>query len=244
MSAFSPPINLQDQRLLDAPLKNDTQANARFQRLVVNALLNTNITSLEFGDLAAEYGAYFEHIYKDLNNAVRSGNSPLSGFTIAEVLEIVRELRTGSLTRQEIAVQLRTLRPNTTPDEAVRAVNLAAGLLVPLNFVGVGGARVGHSIDWTPTEKLAEAITTKFSSLRDITTAALQQSHNNCQSCSSSQSFSKKFNARQIEYIAGFEIVWTSNLLNHLLLLDGEKKVKVYVFHQVKLLRLHQDLQM
>jgi hypothetical protein len=42
--------------------------------------------------------------------------------------------------------------------------------------------------------------------------------------------------------VAGFKIVWTSNLLDHLLVLDADEKVKVHIYHQVKLLQHQQEL--
>ncbi|KAF8862092.1 hypothetical protein BDZ45DRAFT_586101 [Acephala macrosclerotiorum] len=52
-------------------------------------------------------------------------------------------------------------------------------------------------------------------------------------------SFPRSFHARQFERIAGFEIVWTSNLADHLLVLDMDEKVKLHVFHQVRMLKHH-----
>ena len=47
------------------------------------------------------------------------------------------------------------------------------------------------------------------------------------------------FTAESIERIAGIEIRWTSNLANHLLLHDDD--TKLFLFHDVSILRLHQS---
>jgi len=39
--------------------------------------------------------------------------------------------------------------------------------------------------------------------------------------------------------VAGFDIIWTSNLLDHLLVQDEDEKLKVHVFHHVKVLENH-----
>jgi len=45
-----------------------------------------------------------------------------------------------------------------------------------------------------------------------------------------------------LKFMTGFNIIWTNNLLDHLLVLDDEVGVTAYIFHQVKVLELHQNL--
>jgi hypothetical protein len=51
----------------------------------------------------------------------------------------------------------------------------------------------------------------------------------------------KRFNAKDFEYSAGFEIIWTSDLADHLLVLDMDDQIKVHIFHHLRV--LHQHLQ-
>lgn len=55
--------------------------------------------------------------------------------------------------------------------------------------------------------------------------------------------FSRSFSAHKLAHIAGFEIVWTSNLLDHLRLDDANEKIRVHIFHQTRLLDRLRSLQ-
>lgn len=75
--------------------------------------------------------------------------------------------------------------------------------------------------------------------------SSMNHGHSTCSRCLSSDSsirFPKSFTARQLEHVAGIKIIWTSNLLDHLLILDDDERVKVHIFHQVTLLENNQKL--
>jgi hypothetical protein len=48
------------------------------------------------------------------------------------------------------------------------------------------------------------------------------------------------FNGRNLERIAGLQLVWTDNLIDHLRLIDGESKVEI--FHHASFLKAQSDL--
>jgi hypothetical protein len=107
--------------------------------------------------------------------------------------------------------------------------------LVPLNFKSVGGARRGAVVSWENDDCLAQTVTKGVMMMANGSLA----SQNSCPSCNSVWTFSKSFNARQLTRLAGFDIIWTSNLLDHLLVQDEDEKLKVHVFHHVKVLENH-----
>jgi hypothetical protein len=174
-------------------------------------------------------------------NATCTGNSQISGFTHEQVLTIVKELRAGSKSQEQVLANLHMLGESTPQAEAERAINLAASLLVPLNKRGAGGARRGETVNWATSETLQHVISPKIVALLGATEAALKSSPSSCTNCNLSSSFPKSFNVRQIKHVTGFNIVWTSNLLDHLLVLDADEKVKVHIYHQVQWLRHHQE---
>lgn len=68
---------------------------------------------------------------------------------------------------------------------------------------------------------------------RDASGSSLQ-SHNESQSTPTIK-FPRNFSAYKLAHSAGFEIVWTSNLLGHLRINEENEKLRVHVFHQVTL---------
>ncbi len=231
-------IPLRPRNVLDVSLKR-TPPDANFKRAAINKIWSTHLNLADFSEEA--YSAYFHHTYQGLCNAACTGSSQIPNFTHEQVLTIVTKLRAGSHSQDQIVAELQRLRENTPPAEAERAVNLAASLLLPLNFRGAGGVRRGETVNWATTESLEHVINPKIAVLLTATESALKSSLSGCKNCDLSLRFPTSFNARQLKYVAGFEIVWTSNLLDHLLVLDADEKVKVYIYHQVKLLRHHRE---
>lgn len=233
-------IPLRPRNVLDVSLKKTPQ-DANFKRAVINKIWSTDLSLADFKDQEETYSAYFCHTYQDLCNSACTGNSQISSFSHEQVSTIVKELRAGSQSQEQVLANLHKLREQTCQAEAERVVNLAASLLVPLNFSGVGGARRGERVNWATTESLQHVIAPRFAALLSATETALKSPQSSCTSCNLSLRFPKSFTARQIKHVAGFEIVWTSNLLDHLLVLDADEKVKIHIYHQVKLLRYHQE---
>jgi hypothetical protein len=188
----------------------------------------------EYGDHQKDYNSYFSHIYQDLTVAACSGDSQIPDFTHEKILEIVRRLKYQALTKSE-AIQSFPTRGCHDTARVERAVNLAAGLLVPLNFKSAGGARRGAVVLWEAGQTLHQMVEKEMRDLVNITNSF----HSTCTSCDSTWNFQTSFNARQLVRIAGFEIIWTSNLLDHLLLQDGDESLKLHIFHQVKILESH-----
>jgi hypothetical protein len=114
------------------------------------------------------------------------------------------------------------------------AVNLAAGLLVPLNFKSAGGARRGEVVVWHDNDTIKDTILKRIEAISRKPCSSREA----CIRCDQSgyERYGKKFNVRQLARIAGFEIIWTSNLVDHLLLQDEDDNVKVHIFHQLKVL--------
>ncbi|KUJ21226.1 uncharacterized protein LY89DRAFT_770466 [Mollisia scopiformis] len=185
-----------------------------------------------------EYRSYFVHIYKELTAAACSGDSQIPDLTHKQILEIVQQLKVHPCTKSEAQDFFRSASNNNDAQRIERAVILAAGLLVPLNFKAGGGARRGATVSWENNDTLSQMAEKEFAARLQTSSAARTK----CPSCNRVTKFPRSFNARQLTRIAGFEIIWTNNLLDHLLLEDDDGTLKVYIFHQAKILEHHLSL--
>jgi hypothetical protein len=212
-----------------------TPTTSAFSRAVIREIWNHDLTADEYQEYCKLYESYFTHIYQDLSTAACSGDTQIPDFNHEQILEIVRTLKSQPCTKLEAAQFFQRSTGCTDAGRIDRAINLASGFLVPLNFKSVGGARRGAVVSWENDDCLAQTVTKGVMMMANGSLA----SQNSCASCNSVWAFSKSFNARQLTRLAGFDIIWTSNLLDHLLIQDEDEKLKVHVFHHVKVLENH-----
>jgi hypothetical protein len=195
-----------------------TPTTSAFSRAVIREIWNHDLTADEYQEYRKLYESYFTHIYQDLSTAACSGDTQIPDFTHEQILEIVRTLKSQPCTKLEAAQFFQRSTGCTDAGRIDRAINLASGFLVPLNFKSVGGARRGAVVSWGNDDCLAQTVTKGVMMMANGSLA----SQNSCASCNSVWAFSKSFNARQLTRLAGFDIIWTSNLLDHLLIQDED----------------------
>ena len=212
-----------------------TPTTAAFSCLVIREICNHDFTPPQYREYRKLYESYFAHIYQELSTAACSGDSQLPDFTHHQILEAVRNLKSQPWTKLEAARAFCLSTGCTDADRVAKAITLAAGLLVPLNFKSVGGARRGEVVSWEDGDSLSQTLEKRIISMVNES----MTSYNGCTFCDSIWTFSKTFNARKLSRVTGFEIIWTSNLLDHLLVQDDDEKVKIHIFHHVKVLENH-----
>jgi hypothetical protein len=234
---------LQHNLCLQARLP-ETPETPDFREAVINKLWGTQYNS------AAADSPYFHHVYQVLcYNACREDqDTQLTGQVSHEdILNIVIRLMDPAVHPRFV---LETLGGRTPITE--RSVRLAAGLLLPLNFELKAGRRLGQSILWDLETPLGDVVESKLLSLSPRTTC-LQGT--TCLSCGDHMvlaprdavnqakdegldtvalTFPRSFSAYKLDHIAGFEIVWTSNLLDHLRIDDATENFRVHIFHLTK----------
>jgi hypothetical protein len=171
-----------------------TPLDANFKRAAINKIWTTNLNLVDFQYEEEAYSAYFRHIYQDLCNAACTGNSQISTFTHEQVLTIVKNLRAGPQSQDQILAELHRSRKYVPQAEAERAVNLAASLLLPLSFRGAGGFRRGETVNWATMETLEHVINSKTAALLSDTEIALKSPQSSCKNCNPSLRFPKSFN--------------------------------------------------
>jgi hypothetical protein len=237
---------LQSGTMLDSKL-SVLDVTREFQAAVVSKLWSTQHAQYEYSpDLD---GSYFHHIYEELcKNACGQDQDVQLATRVShdDILNIAIQLKDVN-TRPEIL--LASLGGRTVFTE--RCLRLAAGMMLPFHFDGAGGKRLGKSILWDLETPLTDCINDK---LRALLPRTLLPDVPSCQTCGDpisqqpleeaqclnfehgSSRFSYGFSAQKLAYVAGFEVVWTSNLLDHLRIDDVDEKLRVYIFHHVTLL--------
>lgn len=208
-----------------------------FFRAVIREIWNDDLTAAEYREDKKAYESYFVHIFQDLIAVAGGGDSTVRDLEFEQLFEIVKKLKSQRWTQTELITKFHPISGVFDTAHTKTAINLAAGLLVPLNIRSVRGARRGEVVSWCESDTLSQMISKRI----EATSTRQCSSRETCTSCNRKgfERYGKNFNARQLARIAGFEIIWTSNLVDHLLLQDEDDNVKVHIFHQLKVLENH-----
>ncbi|CAM6000730.1 unnamed protein product [Sphagnum balticum] len=211
--------------------------NPIFFRDLIREIWNEELTAAEYREDKKDYESYIVHIFQELSTIAGGGDSIIRDLTFEHIFELVQKLKSQKWTHGELLADCYPVSGILDKIHTQAAVNLAAGLLVPLNFKSVGGARRGDVVSWQENHTLSDTISKRIQAITSRPCSSPQI----CTSCNQSgfENYGKNFNARQIARIAGFEIIWTSNFFDHLLLQDEDDSVKVHIFHQLKVLENH-----
>lgn len=212
---------------LKTPLRK-TPIHYIFRSAVIEQVWAINIGPIAYDEQKEAYEAYFHHVYQEQCDSARPGDHENSLWTHSEVLKLVKCLKLERFQNTPVSQLPKML--DTTALATERVVKLAASLFLPLHIGGIGGARRGATVTWLSDESLSNVLHKTFAQMESRTL------NSSCASCSAQTVFPRSFSARNLEYIAGFDIIWTSNLLDHLLVVDTDDKISVYIYHQVNFL--------
>ncbi len=135
-----------------------TPATAAFSCLVIREIWNHEFTPQQYREYRGLYESYFTHIFDELCMAACSGNSQIPNVTHIQILEVVRNLKSRFCTKEEAARNFSLSTGYTDEDLVTRAITLAAGLLIPLNFKSAGGARRGELVSWEDGDSLCQTL--------------------------------------------------------------------------------------
>jgi hypothetical protein len=219
------------QRLSSLP------SSASANQTILLRLWAPEVTAQNYDVLVKSPEAYMQHIYCDLCRIACAGSTQdFASYTHEELLGVCEDLRRPGWTFNDC---LAKLGPPTAEKE--RLIRLAASLLVPLNISGVGGVRAGKSVNWEQDQSLADLIVANIKLPRPPTHAP-QAGCTVCNSALVPVHLPTNLNAHNLEYLAGFEIIWTNVIIDHLKILEVDDKIKVYLYHQTSLLERHRSL--
>jgi hypothetical protein len=199
-------------------------STAQDRKLLVSALWVPAVADQEYALKIASYDAYLQHIYTDLCRVSCTGQNRLSAFTHEGLLEACHLLQAPAAT---LTTVLNSLGHHSPKYE--RLVRVAASLLTSLNIQGGAEVRPGRSIPWTANQPLSELANSCIS-------PAPAPQHVGCLACNQAIPLPTSLTAYNLEFVAGFEIVWTSVISDHLKILEVDDKFQVYIFHLTVLL--------
>jgi len=185
------------------------------KRSIINSLWDRQISAAAFTEIASRTDAYFQH-YQTQCNLVRHGNECLTR-NHQDIIDIVRLLRAPGATREDIKSSLRSRLPElpleNVEDVLSNTIDLAVRLWLMVNIGDFRRILVpGRSLYWTQ------------GSLRDFITSEFCKQN----ILKERVKLEKLFNAHNLGRIAGIEIVWTSNLADHLRMQDDDTRVAVF----------------
>lgn len=235
--------------LRDIPTKRGPQ-RSNFRRAVVNNLWDKQYNLQQFSQVEIEYESYFELIYVKLCQAACEvhADASLEDTTNLDVLAVICTLRDAALLNKPPSQIC-----DTSTERGKCLVRLAAGLLLPIRFAGESRVFSGE-IDLDFDTPLKDLLKDHFTELLPAEPSVVCIPGDTCSTCgtvidashrigglgfasaddTSLMRFPRNFSAQQLEYIAGFKIGWTYNLLDHLRLIDTDNDLQLLLFHHVK----------
>ena len=206
------------------PILNDlltsTPISQHSRQAIIARIFNVELTNDSIG-LFDHLGAFFSDWYEEQCEAAAG---QVSVQTHEEILRIIGLLQSNDLSRCDISTKLQYEGSEESDVEAINAsIDLAARLWLTLSIGSLQRSLTpGSTLSWSHG-KLADTVIDVLSPKYKL---------------SDSVKFPKAFNAANLEKIAGIEVVWTSNLADHLCLKEDDTKVMLY--HQASFLELHE----
>lgn len=190
-------------------------------------LLNTiwdvhpKLTPTNFSHDPSLGNSYFEYYGEQCKNALHMTGLRAILRTHQDVINSLQEVKDHNLSRSNISNNLRAIHSHNLPDDPARqetllgeAMNLCVRLLI---MVDIG--EMTHS--FVPGQK---SLLWEDGLLRD-----LADDQFNLQPVIQERvKLDRIFNARNLERIAGLQIVWTSNLADHLRLMVDDTRIAIF----------------
>ncbi|CAO2655365.1 Nn.00g104290.m01.CDS01 [Neocucurbitaria sp. VM-36] len=169
------------------------------------------------------FGAYWKFYHRECERALHDGGRHVLARTHQDLLDVVAALKRGE-SRETIQLDLRKKLTKThdNEDELVdRSIDLAAGLWLMVDFGNTPYGFCGRrQLQWSG-QSFKDCVASGFDSTPWLGHKGVK--------------LQRVFNALNLDRIAGVEILPTSNLLDHLRLIDDD--TKLYVFHHASVLK-------
>lgn len=169
------------------------------------------------------FEAYWKFHHRECERALDDGGRHILARTHQDVLDVVAALKQGKL-RKDIQQDLRTklTKIHNNENQLIdRCIDLSASLWLMMDF---GNIQYGFSgrrqLQWKE-DSLVSCVASSFNSIPLLGSKGVK--------------LQRLFNARNLDQVAGVEILPTSNLLDHLRLTDDD--TKLYVFYHATFLK-------
>ncbi|KAG5792526.1 hypothetical protein H9Q69_008421 [Fusarium xylarioides] len=221
-----------DSSLLDLPLQQLTKTTIASEYWT-SQHQDQRLNSVDF-----DLQSFWTYYNKECARALHNGGRYVALRSHRDVVECIHKLKRGML-RHDIKEELRKklTAPHDNEDEMLdNSIDLAASLLMMISFCSFTYGFSGRShLHWS------------HGSLESFVSAYFDPG--GPQLGKENVKMEKIFTARNLCRIAGLDIVWTDNLVDHLRLTDDDRRV--HIFHHASFLyvqqqrfTLHQDLSM
>lgn len=220
--------NLAGQDLLSRPVAS-SELSLPIRQALANGIFQTTLTADDFASRDSGLQAWFSDWFEEQCEAAAT---QVSASTHNDLLQILNYLQSRGTfaSRADIADKLCTTSSATRPalglspddDRLNASLTLAARIWLSVSIDSLQRFTTpGYFVCWNRYQSLSEAVHKEFSSKAQTT---------------ESVKLPKVFTAANLEKIAGIQVQWTSNLADHLVLKDDDKKVML--FHQASFLEL------
>ncbi|GKT98176.1 hypothetical protein FLAG1_05365 [Fusarium langsethiae] len=172
--------------------------------------------------------SFWIYYNKECARALHNGGRYVALRSHRDVVNCVHKLKSGML-RHDIKEELREklTAPHDNEDEMLdNSIDLAASLLLMMSFCSFTYGFSGRShLRWS------------HGSLESFVSAYFDPGA--AQPAKDNVKMEKIFTARNLCRIAGLDIVWTDNLVDHLRLIDDDRRV--HIFHHASFLLIQQQ---
>lgn len=174
-----------------------------------------------------KYNKYFLYYAEQCRLALHDGGRHILARTRHDVIDIAVHLK-HLATRLQIREILRPKLPHPPPDDADKILDNTIYLTIRLLLmISIGGFQYGVShcsqLCWKDGT-LNEFVQQRFNPLQVLKGASIK--------------LEKIFNTRNLQRIAGIQVIWTDNLADHLSMRDDDTRVAI--FHYASFLK-HQQ---
>lgn len=211
-----------DSSLLDLPLPQLTKTTIASE-CWASRYQDPRLNSVDF-----DLQSFWTYYNKECARALHNGGRYVALRSHRDVVDCIRKLKSGMLRhdiKEELREKLTALHDNE--DEMLdNSIDLAASLLLMISFCSFAYGFSGRShLRWS------------HGSLESFVSAYFDPGA--AQLAKENVKMEKIFTARNLCRIAGLDIVWTDNLVDHLRLTDDDRRV--HVFHHASFLYVQQQ---
>lgn len=207
--------------VLDAPIAESTKA------ALETAFWDYEGAQLDLADMSLN--RYWSFYQSECAKALHEGGQHIATRTHQDIAECVRRLRSGQerhAVKNHLRSNLTTLHDNE--DEILEnSIDLAASVLLMMNFCSYSYGFSGRRwLNWNNDSSLRKLLGDFF--------------HDNCaEARKGTTNLEKIFTAHNLTRIAGLEVIWTDNMLDHLRLTDDDQRV--HMFHHASFLEVQKQ---
>uniref|UniRef100_A0A4E9E631 UDP-N-acetylglucosamine transferase subunit ALG14 n=1 Tax=Gibberella zeae TaxID=5518 RepID=A0A4E9E631_GIBZA len=211
-----------DSSLLDLPLPQLTKTT------ITSEYWASQHQAQRLNSVDVDLQSFWTYYNKECVRALHNGGRYVALRSHRDVVDCIHKLKSGML-RHDIKEELREklTAPHDNEDEMLdNSIDLAASLLLMMSFCSFAYGFSGRShLRWSHGS-LESFVAAYF----DPGTAHLAKEN---------VKMEKIFTARNLCRIAGLDVVWTDNLVDHLRLTDDDRRV--HVFHHASFLHVQQQ---